>query len=146
MGQAAIGAGGDIKKMETTLEQEGIKGLRAPAALVAAEGIGTKKTAAGLAVGLKHTPGEQGAHVQLGDPGRFQNRQGQGVAQFGLGQRLGLGDEIGLVLQGRQALQHRHNAVKRRLGALVVVEQAGVSRGIGEGMERSTGTAPAPIG
>jgi hypothetical protein len=59
---------------------------------------------------------------------------------------LGLGDEIGLVLQGRQTLEHRHNPVKRRLGALVVVEQAGVGRSIAEGMERRTHTTTAPIG
>ena len=58
MGQAAIGAGGDIKEVETTLEQEMVESLSSLAALVTAQGIGSKETAAGLAIGLKHTPGK----------------------------------------------------------------------------------------
>ena len=73
MGQATVGAGSDIEQVKATLEQEGVEGFSGLAALMTTEGIGAKKAAAGLAIGLKHTPGEQGAHVQLGDPGRFQD-------------------------------------------------------------------------
>ena len=86
--------------MESTGQQKLIEGLGCGTARLASQGIVLKESVAGLFVGFKYTPGEQGAHVELAHPGLFENGQRQLEAQFGPSQPLGLLDEISLVLQG----------------------------------------------
>ena len=140
MGQPSIGAGGDIQQMETTRKQKGVEGFGGGTARTGPKGILFVKSSAGLLVGFKNAPGKQGAHVQLGDPGPLQNRQGQLITEFCLGHSLGLVDEVAFVLQGGKLLQHRHDAIECRLHPGVVGMESSIAGAITEGME-STGAA-----
>ena len=135
MGEPAVGAGGDIQQVEAAGEQKGVEFLRGRAAGLARQGIVAEKTVAGLLVGLEDAPGEQGAHVELADPGLLEDRQGQAETQLLLGQGLGPFHEVVIVLQGREPLQHRHDPVEGILHASVVGLEGGVGGGIGERMQ-----------
>jgi hypothetical protein len=100
MGKAAIRAGGDVEKVEATLQQEGIKGFSRRPSRATVEGILLKKNCTRLLVGLKQTPSEEGAHVELGDPGCFQQGKRQLEAQFGPGQLLSPFLKTVLMLKG----------------------------------------------
>ena len=100
VGQATVGAGGDVQQVEAAVEQEGVEAFGVGAARLAGQGVVVIEGEAGLLVGLEHAPGEQGAHVELAGPGLLQHRQGQLMAQFRQGQALGFGHEVALVLQG----------------------------------------------
>ena len=72
--QASVGAGGDVQQVETAVEQEGVEGIGVGAAGLTNQGIVVVEGEAGLFVGLKHAPGEQGAHVELAGPGLLEDR------------------------------------------------------------------------
>jgi hypothetical protein len=65
------------------------------------------------------------------------------LTQFGHGQLLGALDEVALVLQGRQLLESRHDAIEGLLHPLVVGPQGGIGGGVAEGMERDGARAQA---
>jgi hypothetical protein len=82
--------------VETAVEQE----LLEPFAVPGGQGMIPEEARAHLLVGLEDAPGEQGAHVELGHPGVLEQWQGQLKSQLTLGDRLGPGHEVGLVLLG----------------------------------------------
>ena len=135
VGQATVGAGGHIQQMKAAVEQEGLEVFGRAAAGLAGQRVVVEEAEAGLLIGLEHAPGEQGAHVQLAGPGGFQDRQGQGMAELRFGQPLGLGNEIGFVLEGRQTLQHRHDPIEGAECPLLVGTQGGVGAAIAERVE-----------
>ena len=140
MGQAAVGAGGDVEQVKAAFQQEGFERLGGLAAPLALQGILLKEGGAGLLKGLEHAPGEQGAHVELGHPGPLQDRQGKLISQLGAGELLGPGDKIILVLEGGELFEHWHNPVERIFHPVVIGLKPGVGASIAEGMK--TGSRP----
>jgi hypothetical protein len=143
VGQASISTGGDVKQMETTAEKKLLELVPVPGTSLSTEGALAKKVITRAAIGLEHTPGKKGAHVELGHPGRFKNLGGQGVAELPEGEGLGTINEVSLVLKGRQLLQHRDDPIETVLGVTLVIAQALIGRTIGEGMvgQRGLGAA-----
>ena len=134
MGQAAVGAGCDVQQVEAAGEEKVIEDLGRRAGRLAGQRILLEECGAHLFVGLEHTPGEQGAHVQLGDPGLLEDGKRQAVAQLRPGQLLGLLHEVILVLEGREPFQKGDDAVEGLLDGGVVGLQGRVGGLIGERM------------
>ena len=63
-------------------------------------------------VRLKHAPGKESAHVQGANPGHLKNVIRQIKTELGPRQPLSLGQKIWLMLQGRDLLQQRNDAIK----------------------------------
>ena len=134
MGQATVGTGRDIEQMKATGDQKSGEGFSSRAAGLAGKRVKVKESPADMLVGLKHAPSKQRAHVELTHPGLFKDGQWQVKAEFSGGQALGLIDEIVFMLEGRQTLEHRHDAVKGLLDLTVVGLQQAIGGQIREGM------------
>ena len=142
MGQATVGAGGDVEQVKAALQQEGFECLGGLSTPLALQGILLKEGGAGLLKGLEHAPGEQGAHVELGHPGPLQDRQGKLISQLGAGELLGPDHKIILVLQGGELFEHRHDPVERFFHPVVIGLKPGVGASIAHGMKTSRRPSP----
>ena len=97
--KAPVSTGGQIKKMNAAVEQELFKLSGGITASGSTQGVVLEKAVAEQAMAFKNTPREQGAHVERTHPSPLKDVIRQVETEFCPAKPLGLGDEIGFMLQ-----------------------------------------------
>ena len=97
-----------------------------------------EKAVAVATISREHAPGKQTAHIELPDPGAFEDILGQLEAEFALCNPLRLDNEVGLMLQRRDLLQNGHDAIERLFHGAFVGRQTRILIDPAQRMRRGT--------